>query len=225
MKVGDYCWMYVTHTGEYWCCRIDGKFEYRTGGSFDAHDLHLTRRCTWVKAGPADAVPGVVRRAFAGPFGTVSAIVTHAGAAIDAAEILLGLRQPTLNGDLFAAAGPEDLEDLVALYLQEQGWRTFPSTAKVSMASYEFVLVHHETGHHAGVQVKSGGIGFLNQDVAQDSDVFFVFMANPTAVVAGTDPRIKRIGRHEIEAFARRYWALLPRRLQARWPITHPSVI
>ena len=98
----------------------------------------------------------------------MNAIVTHAGAAIDAAE-KFGLRQPTLNGDLFAAAGPEDLEDLVALYLQEQGWRTFPSTAKVSMASYEFVLVHHETGHHAGVQVKSGGIGFLNQDVAQDS--------------------------------------------------------
>ena len=95
----------------------------------------------------------------------------------------------------------------------------FPSTAKVSMASYEFVLVHHETGRHAGVQVKSGSVGFLKQDVAQDFDVFFVFMANPIAVVAGADPRIIQIGPDEIEAFARRCWALLPRRLQARWPI------
>ena len=100
--------MYVTHTGEYWCCRIEGEFEYRTGGNFDAHDLHLTRRCTWgVKAGPADAVPGVVRRAFAGQFGTVSSIVTDAGTAIYAAEIVLNLRRPISNGDLFAAAGPE----------------------------------------------------------------------------------------------------------------------
>ena len=95
----------------------------------------------------------------------------------------------------------------------------FPSTAKTSMASYEFVLVHCETGRHAGVQVKSGNVGFLDQQVAQDFDDFFVFMTNATAVLAGADLRIKRIGRDEIEAFARRYWTLLPRRLQARWPI------
>jgi hypothetical protein len=219
MQVGDFCWMYVTHTGEYWCCRIDGGFEYRIGGDFDAHDLHITRRCTWRRAGAADAVPGVVRRAFAGQFGAVSSIVTNATTAIEAAELLFHLRNPIPNGDLFAIAGPEDLEDLVALYLQEQGWRVFPSTAKTSMASYEFVLTHRETGKRAGVQVKSGNVGFLDQHVAQDFEVFFVFMANSTAVVAGTDPRIKRIGQDEIATFARRYWTLLPRRLQARWPI------
>jgi hypothetical protein len=222
MQVGDFCWLYVTHTGEYWCCRIDGGFEYRAGGNFDAYDLHLTRRCTWVKAGPADAVPGVVRRAFAGQFGTISSIKTDAAAAVEAAEILFKLRQPIPNADLFAVATPEDLEDVVALYLQEQGWRVLPSTAKVSMASYEFVLVHHETGRRAGVQVKSGKVGSLNQAVAEDFDTFFVFMANPTAVVVGADSRLTRIGRDEIEAFARRCWALLPTRLQARWP--NPTV-
>ena len=217
MQVGDFCWMYATHTGEYWCCRIEGGFEYRTGGNFDAYDLHMTRRCTWMRAGAADAVPGVIRRAFAGQFGAVSSIVTDATTAIKAAEFLFRLTQPVLNGDLFAEAGPEDLEDLVALYLQEQGWRVFPSTAKTSMASYEFVLVHHETGKHAGVQVKSGNVDILDQHVADDFDVFFVFMAKATAVVAGTDPRIKRIGQDEIVAFAKRHWTLLPRRLQARW--------
>jgi hypothetical protein len=224
MQIGDYCWMYVTHTGEYWCCRIDGDFEYRTGGSFDEHDLHLTRRCTWAKAGPADAVPGVVRRAFAGPFGTVSAMVTDSQTAIDAAEIHLNQRAIVPGGDLFAVAGPEDLEDIVSLYLQEAGWRVFPSTAKVSMASYEFVLVHSQTGQYAGVQVKSGNVAFLNQEVAQAFDVFFVFMANPSAIVADTDPRIARIKRDEILAFARRAWKLLPRRLQVRWPIVSQSL-
>jgi hypothetical protein len=144
--------------------------------------------------------------------------------AIDAAEILFKLRQPIRNSDLFAIAGPEDLEDLVALYLQEQGWRVLPSTAKVTMASYEFVLVHQETGQHAGVQVKGGGVCFLDQKVAEDFAVFFVFLANPAAVVAGADPRLIRIGRNEVEGFARRCWALLPRRLQARWPNPNASL-
>jgi hypothetical protein len=74
----------------------------------------------------------------------------------------------------------------------------------------------------AGVQVKSGKVGSLNQAVAEDFDTFFVFMANPTAVVVGADSRLTRIGRDEIEAFARRCWALLPTRLQARWP--NPTV-
>jgi len=219
MKIGDFCWMYDTHVGEYWCCRIDGGFEYRTGGKFDAYDLHMTRRCTWARAGAADAVPGVIRRAFAGSFGTVSPIVTSAVNAIEAAEIFLDLRQPIPNGDLFAVTGPEDLEDLVALYLQEQDWLVFPSTAKTSMANYEFVLVNQETGERGAVQVKSGNVDYLEQHVAQDFDVFFVFLANPSAVIASEDERVRRIDQSKVEQFARQNWRLLPRRLQARWPI------
>jgi hypothetical protein len=220
MQIGDFCWMYVSHTGEYYCCKIDGEFRYRVGGNWDKHDLHLTRHCVWSKAGPADAVPGVVRRAFAGPFGTVSRLTTDADTAIQAAQIYLGDKHAPLGGDFFASASPEDLEDVFALYLQEQGWRVFPSTAKVSMASYEFVLVHCATGRHAGVQVKSGKVSFLEPYVADDFDEFFVLMANPNAIVAGTDSRITRINRDEIEAFAQLNWALLPRRLKARWPIS-----
>ena len=219
MDHGDFCWTYATHTGEYWCCRIEGGFRYRTGGPFDAHDLHLTRCCRWMRAGAADAVPGVVRRAFAGQFGTISRMVSNAQTALEAAEVLFEMRQWEQNGDLFAAAGPEDLEDLVALYLQERGWRLLPSTAKAAMASYEFVLVNAETGERAGVQVKSGNVGYLNQEVAEDFGCFFVLMANPVATVEGNDPRLIRLQRGDIEAFARRNWRLLPRRLQASWPI------
>jgi hypothetical protein len=218
MKLGDYCWMYVTHTGEYWCCRIDNeKFCYRVGGDFDKFDLHITRRCTWARAGTADAVPGVVRRAFAGQFGTVSRIVTNADMAIEAAEVALGFRKPTANDDLFALASPEDLEDIVALFLQTKGWRLFPSTAKVSMASYEFVMVHERMGKRAGVQVKSGTVGYLEQKVASDFDSFFVFLANPMGVIAGDVDRISRITREEVAKFANDNWKLLPQRLKLRW--------
>jgi hypothetical protein len=221
MKLGDFCWMYVTHTGEYWCCRVDDeKFSYRVGGDFDKFDLHITRRCTWARAGTADAVPGVVRRAFAGQFGTVSRIVSDADTAIEAAEVTLGLRRPAANRDLFAIASPEDLEDIVALYLQSKGWRLFPSTAKVSMASYEFVLINEKTGKRAGVQVKSGNVGYLDQKVARDFDLFFVFLANPNAYLVGDVERISKINRNEVASFARRNWRLLPQRLKNRWPIS-----
>jgi hypothetical protein len=219
MQVNDFCWTYFKETGEYWCCRIIGEFAYRTGRDFDTHDLHITRSCTWRLAGAADAVPGVVRRAFAGPFGVVSPIRAAAEIAAKAAELVFGLRKPTSNADLFAVAGPEELEDLVALYLQKEGWFVLPSTAKISTASYEFVLVHGQTGKRAGLQVKSGNVAFLDQQVARDFDFFFIFMANRSALLTRTDPRIKQIGRDEIVSFARQNWMLLPRALQARWPI------
>jgi len=80
--------------------------------------------------------------------------------------------------------------------------------------------VHGHTGQRAGVQVKSGNVGYLDQHVAEDFDVFFVFMANKGATVAIGSNRIGRIERDVMEDFARRSWALLPRRLQALWPIS-----
>ena len=132
----------------------------------------------------------------------------------------LGRKKPLLDGDLFALATPEDLEDIVALYLQAKGWCLFPSTAKVSMASYEFVLVHQQTGERAGVQVKSGTVASLHQNVASDFDVFFVFLANPHGILTGDIERIKKIDRDELAAFAKRNWGLLPQRLKIRWPIS-----
>jgi hypothetical protein len=213
--------MHVPSLGKYWCCQIkDEKFRYRVGGDFDKFDLHITRQCKWKPAGTADAVPGVIRRAFATRFGTISRIVGDAAAAIDAAEIVFELKTPTPNGDLFALASPDDLEDIVALYLQEQGWRLFPSTAKASMASYEFVLVHRQTGQRAGVQVKSGSVPSLDQRVASDFHEFFVFLANPAAVLTGDVDRIKKIEREELVSFAKREWRLLPERLKKRWFIS-----
>lgn len=97
MQQNDYCWAYVSHVGEYWCGRVAGEFEYRAGGDFDRYDVHMTRRCRWALVGTADAAPGVIRRAFAGPFGTVTRLVTATDVAIEAAEIALGTRAPSKN--------------------------------------------------------------------------------------------------------------------------------
>lgn len=89
MKVGDFCWTYIPGAREYWCCRIDGEFEYRVGGAFDLYDLHMTRRCTWANAGTEDMVPEVIINALRSQFGTVTAIKTDAHIAIEAAQAAL----------------------------------------------------------------------------------------------------------------------------------------
>lgn len=216
MAVGDFCWAYDSHKGQYWCGKVLGGFQYRQGGFFDEFDLHILRPCRWMSVGTAESVPGSIRRAFAGPFGTVTALTSDRARIINATKIALGEPALAVCGGLYEAAAPEDLEDLVALYLQLQGWLLLPTTAKASMASYEFVMVHRDTGARAGVQVKSGNVNRLEQDVADEFDVFFVFLAGANPTVLG-DARIRLINREELRDFAKSHRNLLPRRLQAVW--------
>jgi hypothetical protein len=216
MAVGDICWTYDPEKGEYWCGKVTGEFAYRQGGAFDKYDLHLLRPCKWALAGTADAVPGAIRRGFAGPFGAVTQLTTDKERIINAANYALGEPNVETFGDLFEAASPEDLEDLVALYLQGLGWRLLPSTSKTSMASYEFVLVDSESGRRAGVQVKSGNVGHLEQAVADAFDTLFVFLAGHDPRITGSD-RTKLIDREQLRRFALDNRAIIPKRLAAVW--------
>ena len=216
MTEGDYCWAYDSYTGEYWCAKVEGGFQYRQGGEFDRYDFHMVRPCTWARAGTADAVPGAIRRAFAGPFGTITSLKADKDRIIGAAKNALGECDPPKANDLFEATGPEDLEDLVALYLQGKGWRIYPSTAKVTMASYEFIVVHEKSGERAGVQVKSGAVSRVDQGVAEGFQRFFVFVAGANPKVGG-DERLTVITRREILDFALRNVDLLPLRLLRSW--------
>ena len=216
MTEGDYCWAYDSYTGEYWCAKVEGGFQYRQGGEFDRYDFHMVRPCAWARAGTADAVPGAIRRAFAGPFGTITSLNADKDRIIRAAKTALGESNQTEANDLFEATGPEDLEDLVALYLQDQGWQIYPSTAKVTMASYEFIMVHKDSCARAGVQVKSGSVSRLDQGVAEGFDRFFVFLAGENPQVIG-DERLTVISRAEILEFASTNVSLLPRRLMRSW--------
>ncbi|MEG8038763.1 hypothetical protein QP166_05150 [Sphingomonas sp. LR60] len=219
MASGDICWTYDPRKGEYWCGKVTGDFVYRQGGMFDEYDLHLLRPCRWALAGTADAIPGAVRRGFAGPFGAVTQLTTDKERIINAARYALGEPNVEIFGDLFEAASPEDLEDLVALFLQDHGWRLLPSTSKTSMASYEFVVVESKSGRRAGVQVKSGNVSYLEQAVAEDFDSFFVFLAGKNPRIIG-DHKAEIIDRENLRRFALNNLAIIPKRLAAVWAVS-----
>jgi hypothetical protein len=52
--------------------------------------------------------------------------------------------------------GATDVEDIVLLYLQHQGWLLIPSTRMHDTPMYEAALKHNATGQLAVVSVKSG---------------------------------------------------------------------
>lgn len=160
MEKGDLCWT-RDHDGSYYLGRVEGPWRYEGGIEYREADIVNVRDCNWVKVGSPDAVPGKVINSFFQ--GTLQRVT---GDAIREYSDMLYRRLSEMGEsdvnigaeDLFSLLHPEDCEDLVALYLQEQGYRLIPSTCKKSTVNYEYVLKHRDTGEKAVVQVKRGNV-------------------------------------------------------------------
>jgi len=53
---------------------------------------------------------------------------------------------------------PEDLEDIVGIYLQTKGYYIFPSTNKQGTKDYEFKLIHLDGEKEAIIQCKNNAV-------------------------------------------------------------------
>lgn len=78
-------------------------------------------------------------------------------------------------GDFIDLLDPFDLEDLVVLYMQEQGWRIILSSHAPNTPRYEATFIHRHLGT-AGVQVKHKGKDLIAEDYANDKQVNEVFL-------------------------------------------------
>lgn len=220
MQEGDLVWCRAK--GDiYWLGKIEGPWRYQNTGNFDEFDLYQVRKCRWRKVGPADTVPGPVKNAFAGRGSAISQIQRERDAAIHMSlsiwEKLTGETiqdSPLKSGKVaLSAMGHDDLEDLVAIYLQaELGWYLVPSTAKRSTPLTEFVLRNSE-GKRAYVQVKSGEAHLTLVDVPVEVDKFFVFDLNPGNLHAA-NYKVERIDALKLIAFFRANTFLLPGYMQ-----------
>lgn len=221
MRDGDLVWCRAK--GDiYWLGRVKGPWKYRSTGRFDEFDLYQIRTCKWVKVGPGDTVPGPVKNAYAGRGSAISRIHREHDAALCASayiwQKLTGeaiQHIPAGSGKFsLSAIGHDDLEDLVALYLQaELGWYVVPSTAKRSTPHTEFVL-RNAKGKRAYLQVKSGETS-VDRDIQipRDVDIFFIFDLMPDGQHAASE-KLVRIDMRKLEKFARTHQSLLPRYMQ-----------
>jgi hypothetical protein len=232
----DLVWSQSIRTG-YWIGRLtDGpNWQYRDDEPFSDFDLYQVRHCHWENIGTIDNVPTTVRNCFAGSGMTFCRIragnilngeaiteylssrayVDAGGDGLDAPELDIADRPETLCQVLQLIAH-DDLEDIVGLYLQQQGWWIVPSTAKRGTANTEFVL-RNAAGNTAYVQVKSGNETITQLGFPDDLETFFVFQANGNFMpgqlanaFAENEGRITVINIHEIANWIDENRALLP---------------
>lgn len=217
MQKGDLVWCRAK--GDiYWLAKVAGLWRYRNTGKFQELDLYQTRKCRWQKVGPGDTVPGPVKNAYAGRGSAISRIRRERDVALYlSVSIWKKLTGETIQHTptkiakfSLSSVGHDDLEDLVALYLQaELGWYLVPSTAKRSNPVTEFVLRNSE-GKCAYVQVKSGETRVDQAvEIPTEVDKFFVFDLEPSSQHM-KNRKFERIDAFKLSKFALTHKCLLP---------------
>jgi len=161
MADNELCWTRDT-AGIYYLGRITGPWAYVATPDHRRADVINVRPCEWIKVGPVDAVPGKVVSSFRAS--RAVQVVDDETVRIFSAyyynlHTTAAFRHelPALSSpDIFALLSSEDCEDIVALYMQLEGYLLLPSTSKLATVAYEWVMRHKDHGGRATAQVKSG---------------------------------------------------------------------
>lgn len=225
VSVGDLIWTRDTD-GSYYIAKVREPWRYLDGGSKGQEaDIYNFVACEMHRVRPGD-VPGKVIACFRPPR-TFQPIVDETIQRYswrlwaDLTGEPQKLPASLADGDpldLFALLDDQMTEDLVALWLQDQGWQVIPSTAKLYTMRYEFVMVHGRSGAEAVVEVKTGASPI---DVRYDEEFGKVFVFQPQSCFVGTPTKnVSIIESDELLEFAHQHVECLPGSLR-RWVDIH----
>jgi hypothetical protein len=103
--------------------------------------------------------------------------------------------------DLFATFSPDDLEDIIAFYLQDQGWKLIKSTCFRSKPKFEFSMIKKD-GLYGKVQVKSSSYEQLwpssYKDFINDGSIVYLFSRSKDPYLGESVERVIPISHDEI---------------------------
>lgn len=223
--VGDLVWT-RDRAGDYWLGRIAGPLRFDGSQAAFAHDLNNVRDCEWLRSALRDyEVPGSVVRNFAGTGETLRRIKQPA--ATLATELLWGCAGGdsaertvfTAEEALEQLMDPTDVEDVVLLWMQAQGWLLLPSSRMHDTQIYEAALRHRDDGRLAVVSVKSGRSAeipvALLRAAAHGAEAF-AFSTHNAYSEPPEAAGVRRIEVSELTTFMRQRPELLPPRT-AQW--------
>lgn len=222
---GDLVWT-RDRSGGYFLGLVDGGWRYDGSDEAERWDLNNVRPCAWLDKSLRDyEVPGAVVRNFTGPGetlrrvpGEAAAKVTkmiydresdpgHHPSPIDPEEIISELLDPI------------DVEDIVLLFLQADGWLLLPSSRMHDTPLYEAALRHRD-GHLAVVAVKSGANNVVPVremvDVAGKDARVFVYSTHDAYDTPPEELGAAALTRRQLVDFMRAHPELLPPRI-AGW--------
>jgi hypothetical protein len=158
---GDHVW---TRDGSsYWLGCVTGDWRYDASEGAREFDLYNVRDCEWLTV-PFDGwtVPGAVVRSFSGRGTTLQRVISDPAARMtdllwrQATDPSIARDPVDATDVLTSLLDPIDVEDVVLLFLQYQGWLLMPSTRTNDTPVYEAAFRYRADGHTAIVSVKSG---------------------------------------------------------------------
>ena len=182
MKRGDLVWTKRSREHYYLNRVTDTKVMPLYGKEFEINDFGSARSSEWHEVPDELDVPADVTRNIRG---TIHPVKDPNRKALAVSEILYNeikgekvYHPPKLKRDLFHFLAPEDVEDLVGLYLQViEKLVVIPSTSKKSTSPVEFLMISRETGEEAGVQVKTGDQA-ISLNNYKDPITYYFFQEN-----------------------------------------------
>ena len=210
MARGDLVWIRSTQ-GIYHLCQVDGPWQYSGSHEFREVDIVNYGRVSIAEVGVEMHVPGKVIASFRAAR-TLQRIADEATLAVSTLiwNKLTDDHLPITAStpDIFSMISSKDCEDLIAVYLQMNGWIVYPTRRQSDMPAYEFVLRHKADYREAVVQVKTGftpiDLGALPSSVG----VAFAFQANEQYI--GRNPKAVIIKRDDVLNFISNYARLVP---------------
>lgn len=212
--------------GWYWLGRVEGPWRYDTSAEASRWDLNNVRECTWLSRGLHDyEVPGAIVRSFTGRGQSLCRVpdpiatrVTHM-IWTDATDPSAPMEHFTPAEAISGLMDPTDVEDVVLLYLQVEGWLLLPSSRRRDTQVYEAVLLHADSGREAVVSVKSGRNNQVPIEqlraAAGDAEPF-AFSTHDAVSAPPEDHGVRHITAAELGEFMTARREVLPLRV-SRW--------
>ncbi|KXG78400.1 hypothetical protein AN618_04660 [Fervidicola ferrireducens] len=212
MKENDLVWL-KDFEGFYYLGRIEGEWHYRDEPEFLQVGLPNARKCKLFKVG-SDA-PGSIEHGFrtGSIVQKINDFSAHLFSRISynrlSGEEFYTVEEDFLEKtDVFGLLTNSELEDVVALFLQRDGYYVIPSTFNTE-ENYNFQMVHQSTGEKAFVRISSNGM--LDPNMFSDFP-HKVFLFSPVGYRSLEAPlsHVVALKKEDMENFFKTHENLMP---------------
>jgi hypothetical protein len=219
LPVGALVWT-RRQDGTYWLGEISGDWRYADGDEARRLDMFNLRPCHWWRVGTEDAVPGKIVNNFRAAM-TLNPVRHHTAVlysyrlrdqASGKTEALRSLEPRAIVESLLGAT---DLEDLVAVYLQDRHDLIVVSRGR-STPGNEYVLCSRSDGHRAVASVKSGAARVELDRLPRDNGVDVWAYAVSAEGIGTPRDDVRWINTQELVDFMLERSVVLPENV-ARW--------
>ena len=152
----------------FYICRVIEKWQYDYKDDNEKNDIYSYFPVEYIKVGTLEEVPGKIINSFRAS-ATLQRI--HGENIVEMTKKIYNkksnnkLYETKKIEDFLNFLLPEDVEEIVSLYLQlEKNYLIYTSTNKIDTAKYEFVMISRDGKEKCCIQVKTGNITLDPED-------------------------------------------------------------